>query len=260
MTPTVLQERLMARAKAKSFGHFYLFTGRPSDRSEQIKWANSLIRRYWTEVEGRQTLPSEIRDDADLLWITPPRNDDGEMLDYKIEHIEDPLSTFLPYRGLKSQRRFVVIEEAHLLTTVISNKLLKTLEEPIGDLSFFWLNPTGKKMLPTIESRALNLKLSWPLKTESPGPLLAPFLPKFTDSDYPLADFLEETKKSSFDATQLLDELLAYEQVSPGPVTYQQDLLNLTKDWDEAERFNQSIGPRLQGIHLLLSQRFRSGR
>ena len=256
MKAEILQERLLARARSQQFGHFYLFSGKPEDLEAQKNWVQSLIRRYWTEIEGRSQLPSDIRSDADLLWIAPPLNDDDEVVDYKVEGIEQQLATFLPYRGLKSKRRFVIIEEAHRLTTIISNKLLKTLEEPEGELSFIWLNPLGKKFLPTIESRALNLKLSWPVSNNSIGATVSGMKGRFIAGDYPLAEFLEHGKKGEFDAYELLDEMLNLERIEPGNAAYQQELLILVKEWDEAERFNQSIAPRLQSLHYLLSKRF----
>ena len=130
MKADLLQERLLGRGRINKFGHFYIFTGNPTDVGQQKEWVQTLIRRYWQEIEGRKTIPQNILSDADLLWISPPLNDNDEMVDYKVDGLEDLLSKFLPYRGLQSQRRFIVIEEAHRLTQIISNKLLKTPEEP----------------------------------------------------------------------------------------------------------------------------------
>lgn len=260
MRPELLQERLLLRGKQKQFGHFYLFSGRPADLAAQKAWVETLIRRYWGEVEGRQGLPQNIRADADLLWLSPPLNDDEEVVDYKVEGVEAALATFLPYRGLKSQRRFIIIEDAHRLTPIISNKLLKTLEEPEGELSFLWLNPYGRKFLATIESRALNLTLSWPKLDATVSEQMTRVRESFQSGDYPLAQFLEDGKKTKFDPELLVEDLLHLEQIEPGDAQYQQDLLIAIKEWNEAERFNQPLGTRLQGLHYLLSQRFRNGR
>lgn len=260
MKADLLLERLLGRAKINKFGHFYIFSGSPTDEAQQKSWVENLIRRYWNEIEQRKNLPQSILSDADLLWISPPLNDKEEVVDYKVEGLEALLSKFLPYRGLQSQRRFIVIEEAHRLTPIISNKLLKTLEEPEGELSFIWLNPYGKKFLPTIESRALNLTLSWPVKAKRLGVYLESFKERFEKNDCALSQFLEEGKKGVFNPSTLLEEMLTYEQFDSGPGAYQQELLTTVKEWNEAERFNQPLATRLQGLHYLLSQRFRSGR
>lgn len=260
MRPEVLKQRLLERAATGKFGHFYLLSGAPADQQRQIEWTEDFIRSYWSSVEGRQAMASDLRSDADLLWLTPPRGDDEEVLDYKVEGIEAQLAGFLPYRGLKSRRRFVIIEESHRLTPVIANKLLKTLEEPEGELTFLWLNPQGKKFLPTIESRALGLKLSWPVIQQQVGATLTELRARFSEGNFPLAEFLEAGKKGEFDPYQLLDELLTLERLESGPAAYQQELLTVVKEWDEAERFNSPIAPRLQALHYLLSLRFRSGR
>lgn len=253
MRPELLQNALLQ--KGAKLGHFFLCQGRPEDRAAQKEWVLQFIRRYWSEVEKRPALPTQLREDADLLWLAPPH--DGEKTsDYKVEDLEE-LWRFLPYRGLKAQRRFVVLEETHRIGPLLVNKLLKTMEEPEGSLSFFWLNPRGAKLLPTLESRAQVLSLTWPKPITSPGPLLQELRPQLAEG-YALAQFLDDAKSGKFAAEELLLEFLAYEELHDGPARLKQELLNLTRDWNMANRFHQPIAPRLQALHLLLTERFQN--
>ena len=254
-----MQDKLLERARAKQFGHFYVFTGHPTDTGPQKKWMEELIRRYWKEIEGRKVMPSNIRDDADLLWLSPPLNDDDEVVDYKVEDL-DPLWKFLPYRGLQAERRFVVIEDTHRIGTTLANKLLKTLEEPIGHITFLWANPMGKKLLPTIESRALSLKLTWPKQNGATSEQWPEVRERFEQGNYPLAEFLEEGKKGGFDPLELCLDMLGHEQLEGRDGLYQQELLIMMEEWQKAQVFNQPMGTRLQQMHFLLSQRFSAGR
>lgn len=250
MTPQFIKEQLLKKARQKELAHFYILQGTAGDHGKQGQWVEQFIREYWTSVEGRK-LPSDLRSDADLLWLLPEISDEGDLRDYKVENLSE-LFTFLGYRGIQSQKRFVVFEHSELITPIIANKLLKTLEEPVGDLTLFWLNPTGAKLLPTIESRALTLRLKWPHE-RALTPLLDELKKRF-EAGLPLAEFLEESKKN-FQLNQLLQETLEYEVSHDGPAQLKQELLDLIRTWNEAQIYHQSPGPTLMALHLYLSQR-----
>jgi hypothetical protein len=257
--PEVLQERLLARARENRLGHFYIFNGRGGLGDPQADWAEQFIRRFWSEIENHAVLPKQLRDDADLLWLRPPVDSDGDAKDYRVEDF-DPLWRFLPYRALRGGRRFVVVEDAHRVSVVVANKLLKTLEEPEGLLTHLWLNPSGQPLLPTIESRAINLSLHWPITTAETYPQLAELRPRLELGELSLAEFLDMGKTGRIHPRQLLEELLGHESQHPGPEALKQELLTLTQEWEKAENYHQPIAPRLQWMHTILSQRFRAGR
>ena len=256
MTPVVLQQKLLHLSREQKLGHFYVLSGRGTHDSDvQEKWVTEFIRQYWESIEKR-TLPKELRHDADLLWLTPPIDEDDIVRDYKVEDLGE-LFSFLGYRGINSKRRFVIIEEGQRLSKILANKLLKTLEEPEGLVTFFWLNPMGLKLLPTIESRAINLALSVPQVTQS-TPLLDE-LRQNIESGQTLSQFLDATKKT-VSVDELLVELLNFEQRHDGPAELKQELLSMTQTWQKARAFNQSSNTTMQWIHTYLSQRFRTGR
>lgn len=256
MIPQTLAEKLFALAQLGKLGHFYLLSGRGTDQDAQKKWVAEFIRRYWSVIEKRSVIPQNIQSDADLLWIQTPLNDDDEIRDYRVEDFHD-LFSFLGYRGISSKRRFVIIESVELLSEIVANKLLKSLEEPEGELTYFLLNPTGAKMLATIESRAIQLPLAWP-RSGHGTPKLDELKQKFA-SGLPLADFLDDAKKN-FSLNELLEECLIFEQQHDGPASLKQELLTLTRSRLKSEVFHQGQGATLQWLHTYLSQRFRAGR
>jgi len=249
----------LARAREGRLGHFYVFNGRGDSGTTQADWAEAFVRRYWSEVENHATLPKQLRDDADLLWLRPPSDEDGDVKDYRVEDW-GPLWRFLPYRALRGGRRFVVVEDAHRIGEVVANKLLKTLEEPEGLLTHLWLNPSGHPLLPTIGSRAISLSLHWPSSGPDSSPILSELRPRFEQGNLPLAEFLEMGKSGKFTPQMLLEEMMGHELHHDGPEALKQELLTITQEWEAAENFHQPLGPRLQWMHTLLSQRFRIGR
>lgn len=257
MSPELLLEKLLRTATKDRFGHFYIFQGRGLDTDAQKEWAKTLIRRYWSEIEKRKTLPKDILNDSDILWVRPWDEEEQELRDEYVVADLKALTTFLGYRSLGGQRRFVVLEEMQRLSATVANRMLKILEEPHGDVTYLGLNPMGVKLLPTIESRAISHALAWPTKTLS-TPLVTELQTKL-QGDYPLTRFLEDAKKS-WSLEELMKQLLAYEQQNDGPIALKQELLTLVKGRQKAQIFNQSAGPHLQGLYVYLTHRFRSGR
>ncbi len=56
---------------------------------------------------------------------------------------------------LRSTRRIVVLHQANLLRGAAANALLKTLEEPLGDVRFVLTVPERQSLLPTLRSRTM---------------------------------------------------------------------------------------------------------
>jgi len=56
-------------------------------------------------------------------------------------------------------KRLVFIESAHLLTLPAANNLLKIIEEPPSYLTFFLLTPKSEKIITTILSRCIRLRM-----------------------------------------------------------------------------------------------------
>lgn len=82
----------------------------------------------------------------DLLWIEP---EDGAI---KVDAIRG-LIRALSFAPLESNKRIVVLNQAHTLNPMASNALLKILEEPPHHTMFFLLCPDKALLLQTISSR-----------------------------------------------------------------------------------------------------------
>ena len=89
----------------------------------------------------------------DLHFIYP----DGNML--KVDQVREVLSTVYEsaYEGAS---KIYVFEDFHLANEHAQNALLKTLEEPPKNVTFFLLCENSLKLLPTIRSRCKKLRLN----------------------------------------------------------------------------------------------------
>ena len=97
------------------------------------------------------------KDHPDVLWVK--KDDKNKLFQVDSSEIKE-LYSFQKYRPLLAPSRLIFVEDAHLLTERLENKLLKTLEEPQEETSIIFLSPSTKKFLPTIESRAVILTLT----------------------------------------------------------------------------------------------------
>lgn len=76
----------------------------------------------------------------------------------KIEQVRDLIKKVQLKNWEIGKYRFVLIHQAAKLTTQSSNALLKSLEEPQGDICYLLSVPTTKNLLPTLISRSLLLR------------------------------------------------------------------------------------------------------
>jgi hypothetical protein len=84
-----------------------------------------------------------------VTWIQPT----GE---YVLETL-DPLFNTIQYLLEPGAAHIFILDDAHLLSTVCANKLLKVVEEPPTGYSFIFLTADYQALLPTIQSRSIIL-------------------------------------------------------------------------------------------------------
>lgn len=89
----------------------------------------------------------------DLHFIYP----DGNML--KVDQVRQVLSTVYE-SAYEGSSKIYVFEDFHLANEHAQNALLKTLEEPPKNVTFFLLCENSLKLLPTIRSRCKKLRLN----------------------------------------------------------------------------------------------------
>ncbi|HJZ22881.1 MAG TPA: hypothetical protein VJ201_00325 [Candidatus Babeliales bacterium] len=85
----------------------------------------------------------------DLRWYNP------EKKSYVQETIEDVFST-ISLALNPGQHLFFVFQDAHMLTAITANSLLKSIEEPPAGYHFIFLTNYPRQILPTITSRCVS--------------------------------------------------------------------------------------------------------
>lgn len=229
-----IEEILLKKASARELAHFYLLeTAHAEEESAQVlmEFCHSFIRKYFHQVE-KQTHPvNSLMDHPDVLVITGIE----DKKDYTVEDAT-VMEKFFSWNAVQSQRKFVVIPEAHRITQTLANKWLKVLEEPPVPATIFLLNPRRIKLLPTIQSRSLSLRL--PVKREKHDSAeFMEFLSAIKGMG--LAEFLESYSKGDRSLRFWLEEMLHWETEQLAQMEGKSSLEKTLRLIEEMDIFNQ---------------------
>lgn len=143
-----MQQILLEKYKTDQLGHFYILTPNrnTSEKDFLSNWTFHLLSKLLNI--------KEVRNHEDFLEVKPTK-DNGT---YGLDDLSN-LFNFLNYKASKANRKIILIHSANKFSHFISNKLLKTLEEPPVRSTIFLLNPTGATLLQTISSRGIKLRI-----------------------------------------------------------------------------------------------------
>ena len=172
-------------------GHAWLLSG-PSGLG-QYALALELVRAWLCEQPTAQGACGvcgschavEVRTHADLAVLMPetqmqalawplPEKAQQELDDKKrkpsreirVEAMRDAIE-FAQRTSARGRGKAVLVYPAERMNTVTANALLKTLEEPPGDVRFVLATEAAHQLLPTIRSRCLGHTMHWPQPAQS---------------------------------------------------------------------------------------------
>ena len=239
-----LLENLLAKAKSQKLGHFYIVetSGEMSTSTEQLtQFVHTFIKKYYQQIEGQKSSVTTLMDHPDVLVLgnlksTEEEDDeDAETKAFSVLEAEQ-FARFFEFKPVQSQRKFAVITEAHRINPIVANKWLKLLEEPTGETTIFLLNPRRQKLLDTIHSRAIHLRL---VKATSAGDHSEwdTFLEDVKSNT--LSHFLETYSRGTRDLTFWVGELIAWEAEQLDHPTPKCDLVDWIKNFQQMEIFHQ---------------------
>ena len=172
-------------------GHAWLLSG-PSGLG-QYALALELVRAWLCEQPTAQGACGvcgschavKVRTHADLAVLMPetqmqalawplPEKAQQELDDKKrkpsreirVEAMRDAIE-FAQRTSARGRGKAVLVYPAERMNTVTANALLKTLEEPPGDVRFVLATEAAHQLLPTIRSRCLGHTMHWPQPAQS---------------------------------------------------------------------------------------------
>ena len=228
MTETELNTLLHKKALSDKLAQVYLVSA--TDSAHAVAWAHDLKNQFTT-----------IEDHPDVYWVERSTTEN----DYKVDSTSiKGMLKFINFKAIELKKRLIFFTDAHLMSDIVANKLLKVLEEMPESIALFLLVPDGESLLATVESRSIKLRLP----------------KKHSDSPHELVDYssvfeLINELKLSEDAYQAEKKFIEQSTLrflgrAPSYAECADRLLNL-KHYDESAEYNNSKASRLS---LLFSE------
>lgn len=239
-----LQETLLQKAKSKGLAHFYIVEG-----PDLLNFTQKFIQNYYAQIENHQFRSTNLMDYPDVFVLGAQNNDEEEKA-FTVQDAEN-FSRFFEFKPVQGQRKFAVITEGHRINTIVANKWLKLLEEPQGESTIFLLNPRGVKLLDTIHSRAIHLRLP-PLKTTVNQDEWKEFLAQVKNMN--LVQFLETYSRGDKKLEDYLNELLHWEAEQTDQLNAKSALETWLKSYQEMETFHQPTATKWTLFYSYLSK------
>jgi hypothetical protein len=235
-----LHDILISKARAAELGHFYILeaSGSISENDQVlIDFIHQFIKDYYQKVEGQKHPINQLIDHPDVFVLgqIPTNNEEKENAFFSVDEARE-LGRFFEFRPVQSKRKFAVITQAHRINSLVANKWLKLLEEPQGESTIFLLNPRRQKLLDTIQSRAIHLRI--PVK-----------LPPFDSTNWEnflkelgqstLSQFLENNVKKTKNIDFWIKELIQWESGQALDAAAKAGFEKWLKNYQEMDTFNQ---------------------
>ena len=147
--------------KNGQLGHAYLFTGQEmiGKRIFALELAQYLLSGSTTKY-----LMVEPLSNPDILFVNSASSESGQTISIEEARKIKNFVSLSPYAA--GPYKFVIIDDAHLMTAEAQNALLKVLEEPNPSSILILVTANPELLLPTIISRCQEIKFqpdSWEL-------------------------------------------------------------------------------------------------
>ena len=245
---------LLDKATHQQLGHFYILeTSLPPNlaQGKLNQFVSDFIKNYFHKIDQIKQTSSNILDYPDVFMMGQlPEYLDKKDPNYLVADAEAMIRYF-EFKPVQSSRKFAIIPEGHKLTTQVANKCLKLLEEPNGQSTIFLLNPRGQKLLETIQSRGLTLRIKAE-KVKNDDSDWIKFIQVSTSQNF--ADFLEVNQKLDRDITYWTQEWATWEAEHPENLPAKQALFEWLKNLQEMDTYHQPAATKWSLFYHLLKQ------
>ncbi len=202
---------LERKLKKNLLGHFYVLKADMSlNKDQKVKalrdWSKEFLGLYFS-IYAPQKKSYHFEQHPDIYTFNSLENFNEKSYLMGSEEMKQ-FFRFIEYRPFEFPHRFVFFPRAEKISVTLGNTLLKTLESPPSHLVFFFLCSEEKKLISTIESRAVFLRThlgkekKFPIKCQS----LEDFFPE--DSLHPsVRSALIKTLRENSSLYSLVEEI-----------------------------------------------------
>ena len=231
-----LQKILFDRYNNETLASVYILNY-DSQSMNAENWTNSFIQLF-----------TKMEDHPDVLKVKRGEKEN----EYKVDSTDIvAFLKFINYRPLKLKKKFIFIYEAHLLSTILSNKLLKVIEELSDQFCLFLMVPDKASMLATIESRGIKIHLASSKNNQSSESKID--LTQFKTPSELLAFVKKQGDNNGFNhdkvfIEQTIEKFLQNLKASDHAYKALEDQLACLKEFEVSADFNNARLPRISSF------------
>lgn len=227
-----LMQRLLELAQQKKLAHFYILEptqSSPLAQTECESFCHDFLKAYLSQG------PSSPWEHPDVLVLGNRVDQDEVTTNFSVEEALNFMRYF-EFAPINAPHKFAIITQANRISTIVANKWLKLLEEPNKDTTIILINAQRVKLLETIQSRGILLRLN----NSSPVTELSEFLDFLNESkNLSLGQFIEKNQKGQKDLNYWTDQLILWEGQMPDGARQKQELGQWLIHLKEMDTFHQ---------------------
>lgn len=231
-----LVQRLISLAQQKKLAHFYILepTKNSADAQAQCEaFCAEFFKQYFKDVGSN--LPDDIWNHPDVLTLGNRAGQEEISNNFTVDEALQFMRYF-EFAPVSAPHKFAVITEAHRITTIVANKWLKLLEEPNSNCTIILINSSRLKLLDTIQSRGVLLRLENPTSHEDEQEFLN-FIHESQKQS--LSEFIEKNQKGSRDLNYWIGQLISWEAQELSGAEAKNNLGKWLNQMKEMEAFHQ---------------------
>jgi DNA polymerase III delta prime subunit len=263
MNNSLLKDNLQRLWSEDRLAHFYILQASVNEdnpREFLRTWAKELVATFIaTQKDTARDVALETIDNghADILFVQK----DEMSKDYSVkDDTFDEFFRFQNFSNFELKQRFIIIDDAHSITKILSNKLLKTLEEPAPNTTILLLDPLRQEILPTISSRAIFLKipsiskeqneersnsLSEYLRHKDIDETIINAVSKFEANETAMGDILDFLKSNKEEEFNFIGHISSYMSNNCSDYERLNDYLSALNWYEKAKTFNNHSPEKL---------------
>ncbi len=220
--------------------NFYLIKAtHPLGNEKLANWVQETIVPIIAQEE-RTSLSHAVKifqqQHPDLLVLSPQEN----------KYVLEDFATFFSFLALKKfayRHRFIILQQVDLLSPIIANKLLKSLEDTPIDTTILFLTATHLQLLPTLESRAVKIHLSFPQTKQVET--VHDQLSLYCQKKITMAEIIHSCKGDQQRQAAIFHWALNYTLARHSNYQEKERWLQALKHWSNSIQFNNSSSERL---------------
>lgn len=231
-----LLEQLLIKASQKKLGHFYILTPTKSSPDAQVlceKFCTDFLTGFFKQ-EGLR-IPQDPWNHPDVFRLGSLADEESGTQNFSVEEALG-LIRYFEFSAVESTHKFAIITEANRITTTVANKWLKVLEEPLANSTIILINANQLKLLETIESRGILLRLDIP-GSNADHQEFEKFIQDAQKMS--LSEFLENFQKDQSGINYWVEKLILWEADQVSSHTSKQKLGEWLVRLKEMETFHQ---------------------